>query len=117
VGGGRARLRRRFFDTVQKFDPKPLRVISGDSFRFWESLACGTVPMQVDFEHYGLKMPVQPEPYLHYLPVRFDDLAESVTSIKTHLEALGGMGGEGRRWASMHYSPCAVARRFFSLLG
>lgn len=51
VGGSKARLRRGFFDVVQCFDRRPLRVISGDSFRFWESLTCGTVSLQVDFEH------------------------------------------------------------------
>jgi hypothetical protein len=112
VGGGRARLRRRFFDTVQKFDPRPLRVISGDSFRFWESMACGTVPMQVDFEHYGLKMPVQPEPDIHYLPVRFDDLYGSVSRIKSRLNRLESVGEEARGWAMANYSPRVVAQRF-----
>jgi hypothetical protein len=112
VGGGKARLRRRFFNVVQKFDPRSPRVISSDSFRFWESMACSTVPMQVDFEHYGLKMPVQPEPYIHYLPVRFDDLDKSVSLIKTQLNSLESVGDEARGWAMANYCPRVVAQRF-----
>jgi hypothetical protein len=116
VGGGKARLRRRFFDGVQALDPRPLRVISGDSFRFWESLACGTVPMQVDFEHYGLGLPLQPEPYEHYLPVRFDALAGSVQSIKSKAGELANIGQAGRAWAAENYSPVVATRRLLSLL-
>jgi hypothetical protein len=116
VGGGRARLRRRFFDLVQTIDPRPLRVISGDSFRFWESLACGTVPMQVDFEHYGLHLPVRPEPFRHYLPVRFDDLEASARRIKEQLPRLKNMADEGMRWACQMYAPCAVATRLLERL-
>ncbi|MEI7866222.1 MAG: hypothetical protein WCI38_12725 [Chthoniobacterales bacterium] len=112
VGGGKARLKRSCFDAVQRFDPRPLRVISGDSFRFWESLACGTMPMQVDYEHYGLKMSVQPEPYIHYLPVRFDDLDKSVSLIKTQLNSLKSVGDEARGWAIANYCPRVVAQRF-----
>ena len=116
VGGGRARVRRRFFDLVQRVDPRPLRVISGDSFRFWESLACGTVPMQVDFEHYGLRMPVQPEPYRHYLPVRLDDLGRSVRRIKDALPRLRETAAQGREWAVKNYAPRAVTTRLLEQL-
>lgn len=116
VGGGKARLRRRVFDAVQKFDPRPLRVISGDSFRFWESLACGTVPMQVDFEHYGLQMPLQPEPYEHYLPVRFDALESSVKNIRKRVPELHAIGSRGKSWAVTHYSPRKVAVRLLEHL-
>jgi len=114
VGGGKARLRRRFFDSVQRVDPRPLRVISGDSFRFWESLACGTLPMQVDFEHYGLKMPVQPEPFEHYLPVKFDALGRSVLRIKEAIMRLDAIGGGGIAWVSKHYAPEATVRRLLA---
>jgi hypothetical protein len=116
VGGGRARLRRRVFDFLDHFDPRPARVISGDSFRFWESLACSTVPMQVDFEHYGLRLPVQPVPFEHYLPVRFDDLEKSVGRIKDSMVNLPAIGSAGREWALRHYSPSAVASRLLECL-
>lgn len=116
VGGGKARLRRRFFDAVQALDPRPLRVISGDSFRFWESLACGTVPMQVDFEHYGLRLPVQPKPLEHYLPVKFDDLGQSVTQIKQRISDLPRLAGTAKEWAMHNYRPAAGAQRLLASL-
>jgi hypothetical protein len=116
VGGGKARLKRICFDAVQRFDPRPLRVISGDSFRFWESLACGTMPMQVDFEHYGLKMPEQPRPFKHYLPVRLDDISGSAVRIKKILGRIPAFASEAREWALSNYSPTVSANRVLSLL-
>jgi hypothetical protein len=116
VGGGKARLRRRFFDAVQALDSRPLRVISGDSFRFWESLACGTVPMQVDFEHYGLKMPVQPIAYEHYLPVRFDALESSVLNIRKRIAKMSAIGSSGQSWATCYYAPRKVSVRLLEHL-
>lgn len=110
-GGRKARLGRKFFHFTQMLDPRPLRVISGDSFRFWESLACGTMPMQVDFEHYGLRLPVQPSPFEHYLPVRFDDLPASVAEIKSRSGSLVSRGDIARQWATSHYSSRVVAQR------
>lgn len=116
VGGGRARLRRRCFNVVQAFDSRPLRVISGDSFRFWESLACGTVPMQVDFERCGLLLPVSPIPYEHYLAVNFDALEPSVARIKEESSRLSAIGHAGREWALEHYSPKAMADRLLRMV-
>jgi hypothetical protein len=110
-GGLKARFGRKFFRAVQRFDPRPLRVVSGDSFRFWESLACGTVPMQVDFEHYGLRLPVQPVAYEHYLPARFDDLSSSVSQIKRVVPRMQEISSCAQHWAQQHYSPVAAAKR------
>ena len=116
VGGGKARLRRRFFDVLQKFDPRPPRVISGDSFRFWESLACGTTPLQVDFERYGLKLPAQPRPFEHYLPIDFDDLATSVRKIKEVLPRLHEIAQNGGAWSLREYAPSVVTDRLLGKL-
>ena len=110
-GGRKARFGRAFFRATQMFDPRPLRVISGDSFRFWESMACGTIPMQVDFEHYGLRLPEQPVAFEHYLPVRFDDLENSVRRIKRGAGSLDELGRQALMWCTQHYSPKAVAKR------
>ena len=111
VGGGKARFLRSCFDSIQSIDPRPLRVVSGDSFRFWESLACGTIPIQVDFEHYGLKLPKQPRPFLHYLPVRLDDIPESSVRIKEILGRIPELASGAKNWALEHYSPKATAQR------
>ena len=98
------------------FSTMPLRAISGDSFRLRDSLACGTVAMQVNFKHHGPKMPVQPEPYRHHLPVRFDDLKSSVLDIKRHVCELRTTGMTGQSWALEHYAPRKVAVRLLEHL-
>jgi len=115
-GGRKARFGRAFFRFTQMFDPRPLRVISGDSFRFWESLACGTMPMQVDFDHYGLRLPVQPRGFAHYLPVRFDDLASSVERTKSLVPRMQEIALGAQHWAREHYSPLAATKRLFQIL-
>ena len=115
-GGRKARYGRVLFRFAQIFDPRPLRVISGDSFRFWESLACGTMPMQVDFEHYGLRLPVQPAPFENYLPVKLDDIASSSSQIKKRIADLPHLAGQARKWALENYCPTAAAERMLASL-
>lgn len=115
-GGRKARCGRALFRAMQMLDPRPPRVMSGDSFRFWESLACGTAPLQVDFEHYGLQMPTQPLPFEHYLPVRFDQLRTSVDKLRSVTGRLGQIGDLGKAWAEEYYSPKRVARRLLEVL-
>jgi hypothetical protein len=115
-GGRKARFGRALFRATQMFDPRPLRVISGDSFRFWESLACGTMPMQVDFEHYGLQLPEQPVRFEHYFPVKLDDIAPSSLRIKQMMGELPGLAMAAREWAVRNYQPTAVAQRMLATL-
>jgi hypothetical protein len=115
-GGRKAQFGRAFFGFTQLFDSRPLRVISGDSFRFWESLACGTMPMQVDFEHYGLRLPVQPTPYEHYLPVMLDDVESSSLRIKQLIPDMPHLAPAARDWALENYRPIAAAKRMLAAL-
>ncbi|MEP6782573.1 MAG: glycosyltransferase [Acidobacteriota bacterium] len=111
AGGGRARLRRIFFDAVDRFDRRPRRAIQWDSFRFWESLAAGCATFNIDLEHYGVRLPVMPVNGEHYLGIRFDAVDDTIDRIAADDTLLERVAAAGREWALMHYSPSALAQR------
>jgi len=52
-----------------------------DSFRFWEAIAFGCLPIQLDFEIYGFDLPIVPEKWLHYIPVDLANIAQSLSQL------------------------------------
>lgn len=92
------------------------RLYQWDSWRFWESFANGSVPIQVDLRQYKVILPEFPEPGVHYLGV---DLAHAAPAVELlqDFKRLQSMGTAGREWALAHYGPQAQARRFLRYLG
>lgn len=116
TGGNKARLKEwlwRAADAAVRSDP---RMISFDSFRFWESLAAGCLTFQCDLAYYGCVYPVMPENRRHYIGVRFDEIGKTVDFLHANRNNLGEIADEGRRWALEHYSPRAMATRFLETL-
>ncbi len=97
---------------VEKLHLKTQLVDQWDSWRFWEALAAGCVPIHLDFDKYGFILPVMPENWKHYIGIDLDDLDGSISRIEANLERLPEISAEGRSWAIEHYSPVAIARRF-----
>lgn len=111
VGGNRAKIRRAFFDALSVMDPRPLRSVQWDSFRFWEALAGGCAAFNVDLEHYGVTLPVMPENWKHYLGVDFARVDRFIARLREEPATLDRIAENGRRWALEHYSPRAAALR------
>jgi hypothetical protein len=88
-----------------------------DSWRFWESLAAGCVTFQVDFEKYGLLLPVMPENWRHYIGIDLDNIQETVDRITDDPGILQTISTEGRRWVLEHYTPVPTTLRFFETVG
>lgn len=117
TGGNKARLKKllwKIADFVVRSNP---RMISFDSFRFWESLAAGCLTFQCDLDYYGCVHPVMPENRRHYIGVRFDEIGKTVDFLHANRNNLGEIAREGREWAFQHYSPKAMATRFLETLG
>ena len=90
-------------------------VLRWDSWRLWESFASGCLTFQLDFEKYGLALPVNPTPWVHYIPVDFSDpqgTAEKLLQLEPHWRDIAEAG---RRWAIDNYAPKPVAQRFLAL--
>lgn len=79
-----------------------------DSFRFWESMALGCIPIQLDFDFYGLLLPIQPEPWLHYVPLKLhaqDETFERIAEIAQDKELMKRMSLAAKDFCFEFYSP------------
>lgn len=117
VGGHRARINRQLHDLWAHLDPRPPRLIQWDSWRFWEGLAAGCLVFNLDLRHYGVALPVMPEPFVHYVPLRLDNMPGAFARLAAEPGLAQRIARQGRAWALEHYSPRALARRFLDLLG
>jgi hypothetical protein len=117
VGGNRAKLRRRFFETIAVLDPRPERIVQWDSWRFWEALASGCAGFHLDLERYGALLPVMPANGIHYWGVDLDRPEVLVERIAADPNSLERVASAGREWAIANYSPRAMASRWLAELG
>lgn len=87
-----------------------------DSWRFWESLAAGCATFHVDFDKYGIQLPLMPENWRHYIGIDLDNINATVDMIADDPEILERISTEGRRWAIDNYGPVPTALRFLETL-
>jgi hypothetical protein len=92
------------------------RIMNWESWRFWESLAAGCVTFHVNFEKYGLYLPVMPENWQHYIGVDLADMSATIARIRDEPEQLEQISKQGREWAIAHYSPVPTAIRFLETI-
>ena len=88
-----------------------------DSWRFWESLAAGCVTFHVDFDKYGVQLPVMPENWRHYIGIDLNNMQDTIDRIADDPGILEKISGEGRQWAIENYAPLPTALRFLEMLG
>lgn len=91
-------------------------IVQWDSWRFWESLAAGCATFHVDFEKYGIALPVMPENWRHYIGIDLDNIQATIDRIADQPEILESIAIEGRLWALKHYSPGSTALRFLETI-
>ena len=101
---------------IKKLRLKSNTILQWDSWRFWESLAAGCVTFHVDFEKYGITLPVMPENWRHYIGVDLDNVQATIDRITENPEILEYISQEGRRWAIKNYSPLPTALRFLEIV-
>jgi hypothetical protein len=77
-----------------------------DSWKFWEGFLCGCAVIAADLDYYKINLPVPLTPYVHYLPVRYDNINESYKKImKLSDSELKKIARTGREYVLQHYSP------------
>ena len=93
------------------------KILQWDSWRLWESWGAGCATFHLDFEKYGVMLPVMPENWKHYIGIDLDNLQKAVDKIKNEPEILEHVAIEGRKWAIENYSPLATAQHFLKIVG
>ncbi len=91
------------------------RLFQFDSPRFWESLVAGCCTLHIDFEQYGMQLPVVPENGKHYIAIDLQKPEKTVKLLKDKA-LVEQIGAQGRDWALKHYAPRAVTERLISIL-
>ncbi|WGV28231.1 glycosyltransferase family 1 protein [Halotia branconii] len=95
---------------------KTKTIVQWDSWRFWESLAAGCATFHIDFEKYGISLPVMPQNWQHYIGIDLDNVQASIDKIADDPEILKRVAIQGRIWALENYSPVPTARRFLETI-
>ena len=100
---------------ISKLNLKTRHIAQWDSWRLWESFASGCTTFQVDFDLYGLTLPVMPENWKHYVGVDLNCPEKTIEKIVRYPDLLGEVARNGRVWALEHYSSVPTAQRFLQL--
>lgn len=84
-------------------------VLRWDSFRFWETMAFGCIPIQLDFDIYGFLLPETPIGWQHYVPIdlmRIGDTFDTLDSmVADDFEKIEEMSFHGRSWCIENAHP------------
>ena len=79
-------------------------------------MSAGCAALMLDFEKYGVQLPVQPENWKHYVGLDLDQLPRDLERLREETGLLARIGEAGRAWAHRHYAPRAVAEHFLGMV-
>jgi hypothetical protein len=116
-GGNRAKAKKKFYELVSAVAGVEKRLIQWDSWRFWETLALGSVPMHVDLIKYGVELPVMPVNWKHYIGVDLNNIRQTVERIIEERDTIYNIARQGNEWCMTNYSPEASTKRFLKTIG
>lgn len=86
-------------------------VLRWDSWRFYEAMAFGCLPIQLNLEDYGMKVNV-PISLGDYIPINLrnlDHAVQKIDVIKNNYEEFNRASNESRAWSVLNFSPRALA--------
>jgi hypothetical protein len=115
-GGNRARLRRLWYGWRSRIGRATPRWNQWDGWRFWESLAAGCAGLMLDFDKYGVQLPVQPENWKHYVGLDLDHLPRDLERLTADPSTLATIGAAGRSWVLQNYTPIPMAKLFLKVI-
>jgi hypothetical protein len=85
-----------------------------DSWRFYESLASASLPIQLDFSKYGFELPKIPTPFEHYIPIDLEELGDLPKFLSEKYEDnaifFEQKGVQARDWAIEQFGPAGMAK-------
>jgi hypothetical protein len=94
-----------------RLDPRPRALFQWDSWRLWEGLAAGCLVLHVDLGAHGARLPVMPEPWVHYAAVDLKRPEAAIERLRAEPELCERVAAAGRMWALDHYAPAPTASR------
>ena len=117
IGGNKAKIKKEIFTILSNLKGVKQRIIQWDSWRFWETLALGSVPIHIDLEKYGVELPIMPLNWKHYIGIDLDNINQTIERVIEEKDAIYKIAKEGNEWCMINYSPEASAKRFLKTIG
>ncbi len=117
AGGSKAKVKKKLYELLSAVKGVEKRLIQWDSWRFWETLALGSVPMHIDLAKYGVELPVMPVNWKHYIGVDLNNIRQTVERIIEEKDLIYKIAKEGNEWCMTNYAPQASAKRFLKTIG
>lgn len=90
---------------------KTVGIVRWDSFRFWESMAFGCLPIQLDLDKHGFVLPHVPQGWLHYIPFdlgSIQDTVDKLNELARSPDLLRYMSDCAANWALEHAHPVSL---------
>jgi hypothetical protein len=90
---------------------KTVGIMRWDSFRFWEAMAFGCLPIQLDMHEHGFLLPHMPQKWLHYIPLdlaRVHATVEKMNELSESPDLLRFMSESAAAWAYEHAHPVSL---------
>lgn len=115
IGGKKAQLKKTIYHALSLITNKDSRIIQWDSWRFWESLCAACIPININLEKYGVKLPVMPENWKHYVGLDLDNLHRDIERLGTDTQ-IKNIGLEGYKWAMKNYTPLISTKRLLEVV-
>lgn len=92
-------------------------IFQWDSWRLWETFSANTVVVNIDFEKYGVELPVMPINFKHYIGIDLMNPKENLNKLENlSFQDFENIANEGAKWADENYAPKAVALRFLEIV-
>jgi len=88
-------------------------VLRWDSWRFFEAAVMGCAPIHMDFEKYGMRLPVNPVAWESYIPVDMASVSDLAAKLHTESQKdnhfIQKIGAGAREWVIANYAPKSQA--------
>lgn len=117
----------KYFEELQKYqymdahggylNHKDGSITQWDSWKVWEGLLSGMVVITADLDYYNIKLPFKLEPWVHYVPVRYNHIADTYTNLERLPDSKKAeIAKKGQQLALQHCTPLFMAKYIIAQL-
>lgn len=101
----------KYLDAHGGYDTRDGGIVQWDSWKVWEGFLSGMLVITADLDYYKIKLPVQPKPWVHYVPVNYNHIPDAYANLdRLSDEKKATIAKNGQQFALEHYTPKAMAK-------